>query len=167
MIRVLSFVAQAAIYGVFAAALIYGSSRATYERVPPDAALIKLSFAHGANRIGECHKRTREELSELAPNMRAALDCPRQRLDIVIEMKIDNKVMYHDVLTPTGLHGDGVAITYQRFIVPSGRHALELSLKDSARTDGYDYVSSRIVDLSPGQSLAIDFQPGDGGFSYE
>ncbi len=167
MKRVAQLLAQGCIYAGFAVILAYYSSLSIYERVPPDVALIKLSFAHSANRIGECHTRTATELSELAPNMRAALDCPRQRLNVVVQMKVDGELLYEDVLPPTGIHGDGVAITYQRLVVSSGRHVLEMALRDSARQEGFDYVAKQVVNLSPGQSLAVDFRPSGEGFIFE
>jgi hypothetical protein len=169
MKRILQLMAQASIYGGFAFLLAYFSNQPSYERIPPDSALIKLSFAHSAGRAGDCRKRTYKELMELAPNMRAPLDCPRGRLDVQVRMKMDGKLIYSETLQPTGIHGDNASITYQRLVVPSGTHALELTLVDSERTEGYDYISRRDVTLSPGQSLAIDFHSAIGGegFTYE
>ena len=115
----IQLIAQAAIYTGFAFLLAYFSSQPPYERVPAGSALIKLSFAHGAERVGACHKRTYEELMALAPNMRAPIDCPRQRLDVKVHMKLDDQVIYQASLPPAGLHNDGASITYQRLVVPS------------------------------------------------
>ncbi len=167
MKRVAQLIAQLVIYGTFAFMLAYFSSKPPYKRIPSGSALIKLSFAHGAQRIGGCHERTYEELMALAPNMRAPVDCPRERHNVRIQMKMDHELIYSGILPPTGFHSDGVSITYQRLVVPSGKHILELTLVDSARTEGYDYVSRREVTLIPGQSLAIDFHASGEGFTYE
>ncbi len=167
MKQTLRLFGQLIIYSGFAAMLWYFSASPAYERVPPGSALIKLSFAHGADRTADCRERTYEELMELAPNMRAPMDCPRLRRDVAIRMKLDNEVVYDDLLAPTGIHGDGPSITYRRFPVPAGTFLLELGLRDSGRQEGYDYVSRKHISLKPGQSLAIDFHAGGTGFIFE
>jgi hypothetical protein len=51
-------------------------------QIPDDVALVKLSISHLGDR--ECRKRTPEELEKMPPNMRAPLDCPRERSDIKV-----------------------------------------------------------------------------------
>ena len=152
-----------------AVALVIGwlSTRPPYARVPPESALIKLSFAHGAEKKGECRKLSPEELAQLAPNMRRPTICPRERLPVDIEVVIDGAVVYADRLPPTGLAGDGPSRTYQRFAVSAGEHHIVLRLKDSDRADGFDYITERRVTLAAGQNLAIDFAPIEGGFRFE
>jgi hypothetical protein len=41
---------------------------------------------------------------------------------------------------------------------------LQLRLRDTARTEGYDYELDQIIDLRPQQNLAVDFRPEMGGF---
>ena len=167
MNQALKYLGQGAFYVAIAALIGYFANAPSYSRVPADHALIKLSFAHGAKQKGECRRRTREELAELAPNMRKAMDCPRERLPVVVEFDLDGKTVYSDVLPPTGLSGDGPARAYQRFVVPAGSHRLAARLRDSDRTEGFDYVEEAEVDLAEGQSLAIDFNAVSGGFKIE
>jgi hypothetical protein len=58
----------------------YFATSPKYRQIPDDVALIKLSISHLGDR--ECRKRTPEELAKLPPNMRAPMDCPRERSDI-------------------------------------------------------------------------------------
>jgi hypothetical protein len=154
-------------YVAIAVLIGYFANAPSYSRVPADHALIKLSFAHGAVRKGECRRLTPKELAELAPNMRKPLVCPRERLPLVVEFDLDGETVYADVLPPTGLSGDGPSRTYQRFIVPAGLHRLVAKLRDTARTEGFDYVKEVEVDLAEGQSLAIDFNAVSGGFKLQ
>ena len=167
MNQALKYLGQGVFYVAIGALIGYFANAPSYSRVPEDHALIKLSFSHGAGHKGDCRKRTREELAKLAPNMRKAMDCPRERLPVVVEFDLDGKTVYSDVLPPTGLSGDGPARAYERFVVPAGSHRLAARLRDTDRVEGFDYVTEREVDLAAGQSLAIDFDAVGGGFRIE
>lgn len=163
MTNPLRLLGQAAIFAVFAAVIGYFADSPAYTHFPPDMALVKLSFAHGA-RKESCRERTPEELAQLAPNMRRPLACKRERLPVVVELLLDDVQLYHAVLPPTGLAGDGPSRAYQRFAVPPGEHILVARLRDSDRAEGFDFERRFDVDLAPGQSLAIDFRAETGGF---
>ena len=167
MNQALKYLGQGVFYVAIGALIGYFGNAPSYSRVPEDKALIKLSFSHGAGHKGDCRKRTREELAKLAPNMRKAMDCPRERLPVVVEFDLDGKTVYSDVLPPTGLSGDGPARAYERFVVPAGSHRLAARLRDTDRVEGFDYVTESEVDLAAGQSLAIDFDAVGGGFKIQ
>jgi hypothetical protein len=167
MNQALKYLGQGVFYVAIAVLIGYFANAPSYSRVPADHALIKLSFAHGAVRKGECRRLTPEELAKLAPNMRKPLVCPRERLPVVVELDLNGETVYSDVLPPTGLSGDGPSRTYRRFVVPAGSHRLVARLRDTARTEGFDYVKEAKVDLAEGQSLAIDFYAVSGGFKLQ
>ena len=160
------YAGQALVYLLFAAFLGYFASAPSYTHFPPDQALIKLSLAHGADREGGCRRFTQAELQELAPNMRRPLDCPRQRLPVVVELVIDGETRYHASVPPTGLSGDGPSRIYQRFAVSPGKHAIIARLRDSDRDEGFDYEKTAEIELTARQSLAIDFRNEMGGFLF-
>ncbi|MEX2008983.1 MAG: hypothetical protein WEC41_02220 [Dongiaceae bacterium] len=166
MADALRYVGQAAVYGLIALALGYFSDSPAYTHFPPDQALVKLSLVHPGAPAGECRRRTADELAQLAPNMRKVLDCPRGRLPLLVELSLDGALLYRESLPPTGLSGDGPSRTYQRFTVAPGRHRLAVRLRDSARTEGFDYEREADIELVPRQSLAIDFQAETGGFAF-
>lgn len=161
----LGYVGQGAVYLLLALGIGYFSDRPAYTHFPPEMALIKLSFAHGANKE-ECRRRTPEELAELPPNMRRPMVCSRQRLPVAVELLLDGEPLYQAVLPPTGLAGDGPSRAYERFPVPPGRHELTARLRDSDRTEGYDFERATVIELAPAQSLAIDFRAEMGGFVF-
>jgi hypothetical protein len=135
--------------------------------VAPDQALIKLSFVHGAQRRGDCRRLSPDELAKLAPNMRKSMECPRERLPVVVELELDDELLYAAKLPPTGLSGDGPSRAYERFVVSPGRRVLTIRLRDTARAEGFDHVEQKQVDLAPGQILAVDFDAVRGGFRFE
>lgn len=164
MARPLAWLGQAAVYGLLALGIGYCSSNPDLTRFPPDMALVRLSFAHGAERREPCRTRSPEELRELPPNMRRPQACSRERLPVLVELELDGEVLYRASLEPTGLAKDGPSRVYERFRVPAGRHQLTARLRDSRRAEGFDYERQVDVDLRPRQSLAIDFRSETGGF---
>ena len=157
---------QALVYGGFAAAIGWLSHAPAYHPIPENHAQIKLSFAHGGKPKGGCRKRTSEELAKLPANMRKVMDCPRERVPLVIVFNLDGQTVYEDSLPPSGLQGDGASRTYRKFIVPSGAHRLDFKLRDTERPDGFDYTAARTVELKAGQNLAVDFDAEAGGFQF-
>lgn len=165
MARLFRYGGQGVVYLLLALGIGYFSDRPAYTHFPPDRALIKLSFAHGAQKE-ECRRRTPEELAKLPPNMRRPMACSRERLPVTVQLLLDGEPLYHAVLPPTGLAGDGPSRTYQRFAVPPGRHELIARLRDSDRGESFDYERTAVVELAPAQSLAIDFRAEMGGFVF-
>ncbi len=156
--------AQVVVYGAFAALLGYFSVSPTYTQVDPDFGVIKLSFSHAGQPETECRRRSQEQLEELAPNMRKTMDCPRRRVNLLVELELDGERIYRDELPPSGLSGDGASTVYQDFPVPAGRYTLVARLRDSRREQGFDWTLERTVDVSPRQNLVIDFRAETGGF---
>jgi hypothetical protein len=156
------FLATAALASVAAAFANWPA----YRQVPPDAAVVKLSFTHGADRSSECRRRTPEELAKLPPNMRRPLECPRERRAVVTELAVDDRTIFAASLPPGGLWRDGPSRVYKRFTLPAGDHIIVARLRDTPRLSGFDYEHTAKVTLRPGQSLAIDFRPELGGFVF-
>jgi hypothetical protein len=165
MARPLRYLGQAVVYVLLALGIGYFSDRPAHTHFPPDMALIKFSFAHGAQKE-DCRRRTAEELAKLPPNMRRPMVCARERLPVAVELLLDGAPLYKAVLPPTGLAGDGPSRTYQRFAVPPGRHELTARLRDTDRGEGFDFERTVVVELAPAQSLAIDFRAEMGGFIF-
>ena len=160
----LAYLGQALVYGLVAVTLGYFATNPAYERFPADKAQLVLSFTHIGQRAVPCRKLTQEEIAELAANMRRAEVCERARLPLYVELSLGGEPLYSASLAPTGLSGDGAAQVHERFTVAPGRHTLRVSLRDSARSDGFDYLGEAEVELRPGQSFVIDFRPEFGGF---
>ena len=162
----LAYLGQAVVYGAIAVLLGYFSTSPAFERFPADQAQLVLSFTHVGARATPCRKLTREEIAELAANMRRAESCERARLPLYVELSLGGEMLFSASLPPTGLSRDGAAQLHERFTVPPGRHDLRLGLRDSARATGFDYESELAIELSPGQNFVIDFHPEFGGFRF-
>jgi hypothetical protein len=153
---------QALLYAAFAATLGYLSTSPAFEPLPPGHALIRLSLNHAGQRKVACRTRSAEELAKLAPNMRAAEDCPRERAPVRVKVDLDGVAMTEIVATPAGLSRDGASVAYRRIPVAAGTHRLKVSLADDA-AGTFDRVREEEVRLEPGRVLVIDFEPGRGG----
>ena len=163
--KILRLAAQLVLYVPLMAIIGYFSTEPRFSPIGPEEALLRVSFIHAAQRKHECRQRSAEELARLAPNMRAALDCPRERADLLVEMELDGVTVLRREVKPAGFQRDGNAVVYQRLPVPAGRHRIVARLRDRAEGD-FNYVKEQTVDLGAGQVLLIDFNAAHGGFLF-
>jgi len=163
--NVVNYALQALCYAAFIAVVGYFATSPPYRHLPPGEALVKLSFQHAGARKEACHERTPEELAKLAPNMRAASVCPRERVPLAVEVDMDGKPLFALTAPPSGIARDGAASVYRRAAVAAGTHRFTARLKDSAGA-GFGFVAERTVDLAPGRVLVIDFEAKEGGWEF-
>jgi hypothetical protein len=166
MHRLLQYAGQALFYMAFASAIGIFASWPAYNQLSAGSAQIKLAFNHSGVRAEDCHRLTAQELSKLPSNKRKPNDCSRERVPIAVQLMIDDIVLYDAELLPSGLSRDGQARAYKKFIVAPGRHVVLARLRDSKRTDGFDYERKFEGELVPGQNFTIDFKAEQGGFLF-
>ncbi len=165
MRKVVSYALQAVCYGAFIAVVGYFATSPPYVHLPAGDALVKLSFQHAGQRKEACRERTPEELAKLAPNMRAASVCPRERAPVEVEIEMDGKPLFAIVARPSGLARDGASTVYRRIAVPAGSHRIVAKMKDAA-SGGFGFTADRTIDLQPGRVLVIDFDAKEGGWVF-
>jgi hypothetical protein len=165
MKQILRILAQHVLYVPLMAIIGYFSTAPRFSAIGADEALVRVSFIHAAERKHECRQRSAEELAKLAPNMRAALDCPRERANLLVELELDGATVLHREVKPAGFQRDGNGVVYQRLAVPAGKHRIVVRLRDRADGD-FNYVKEQTVDLAPGRVLLIDFNASHGGFLF-
>jgi hypothetical protein len=166
MSSALGYIGQAVFYAAAAALTGFLASQPNYDQVPKNVAQIKLALSHGGKRVEECRRLTPEELAKLPTNKRRPIDCSRERVPVAVKISLDGKPIYEATLDPTGLSGDGPARAYEKFLVPAGRHEIVAELRDSKRTEGFDYRGRIEAELKPWQNLAIEFHAEQGGFQF-
>ena len=167
MRSIVNYIGQALVYAAIMASLGFLAPSPAYQHFPPDHAMIKLTFAHGGKHITDCVRTSREDLKDLAPNMRKQVRCSRDRVAITVQLEIDGKAVYDHTLQPAGLRNDGPSQVYEGFPVTAGKHVLSMRLRDTKRTDGgFDYETTAEVELSPKQLFVIQFRPEFGGFYF-
>ena len=166
MNRALRMFLQAATYAGFIIVVGYLSASPAYDYADPGNATIKLSLSHAANRVKPCVRLTPEQIAELAPNMRRPETCERERLPLTVELEIDGETMATIEAAPSGLWNDGPASIYERFEAEPGRHTLTARLRDSNRTEGWDYVHTEDVTLLASRYFTVTFRAETGGFRF-
>lgn len=163
--KAIRFLAQLVLYAPLMAILGYFSTEPRFSAVAPDQALVRVSFIHATQRKEACRERSAEELAKLAPNMRAALDCPRERSPLLVEIELDGKVVLRREVEPSGLRRDGNVAVYERMTLPAGRHRIVARLRDRPQGE-FNYVREETLELSGGRSIIIDFNAERGGFAF-
>ena len=166
MTRGLRIVVQAIAYAAFALVLGYLSASPAYDYASAGNATVKLSLSHAANRVKPCVRLTPRELAELAPNMRRPEQCERERLPLIVELEIDGDVVASIEAPPSGLWDDGPASVYERFEVEPGTHTVTARLRDTDRSDGWDYTHTEEASLVAGRYFTVTFRAETGGFSF-
>jgi hypothetical protein len=166
MSRALRFFGQFAVIAALFAAVAWLSDRPSYRQIPEGSAVMMLTFVHGADRRGECRRLSPEEIAKLPPNMRRVQDCPRVRRPLYVELDLDGRNLYRASLPPTGIAGDGPSRVYQRFVLPATKHDLDVRMRDTARTEGFDHERHETVDFAPNQLFVIDFRAERGEFIF-
>jgi hypothetical protein len=168
MAKPLQYVGQGLFYALFMGVIGYFSTHPAYTHLPPDETLIKLSLRHAGQHVGECRERSQEEMAKLPAYQRkgGSTVCPRGRADVVIELEMDGKQLYHEVLRPTGLAHSSNSNIYRRIPVKAGVHTLKARLKDHPGAD-FNYVREETITLAPGRVLVIDFKAATGGFIFK
>jgi hypothetical protein len=157
------WLAQALLYGLFALFIGVFSRWPTYQALPPDQALLKVSFIHHGQHVAPCRPYTPDELAKLPPNMRAPLKCDRARAPVEIEVDLDGATVFRHVAPAGGLSHDGASSVYHRLQVAAGEHRIAVRLKDGP---GAGYTREATVRLAPAQVLVIDFDPQKGGITF-
>lgn len=165
MKQALRIAAQLALYVPLMALIGYFSTQPPFATLAPGEALVRLSFIHAAERKEPCRERTPEELARLAPNMRAKLDCPRERAALLVELEVDGRVALRREVPPSGVQRDGNATVYHRLPLAAGRHRIVARLRDRPG-EGFNYVREETLELGPGAALLIDFSKEKGGFVF-
>lgn len=160
------FILQFLFYAGFAAGIGFFSFNPPYQYLAPEEALIKLSFSHAGEHKQECRPLSPDEIAGLAPNMRHQMQCSRERVPLLIEILLNNRLLYREVLPPSGLSKDGESTIYKIFPVKAGNFHITARLRDSRRNEGFDYEYTETVILTPHQNFVIDFRADSGGFRF-
>lgn len=162
-----AWLGQVLLYGLFALAVGVFSHWPPYHPLPADQALVKLSFSKVGKPVGDCHRLSDAELAKLPPNMRAPVDCPRERSSLAVRLDIDGQRVLDREVPATGLSHDGAATVYERLVVPAGQRRFAVQLSDDVRARDAGYRREATLTLAPGQVLVIDFDAGKGGITFQ
>ena len=157
---------QVIAYAAFAIATGYFATMPAYRYADPQAATVKVSLSHAADRTAACVQLTQEEIAALAANMRRTETCERQRLPLLLELDVDGEAVLVLEAQPSGIWGDGPSSVYERFELEPGTHRITARLRDTARAEGWDYTLTDEVVLESGRYFTVTFKAETGGFHF-
>lgn len=161
---VLRYPLQVLNYSAFMLLVWYFSAAPSYTHLTPDQAVVTVAFSHAGVRVEECHTLSQEELARLPPNMRAPMDCPRERSPVAVELRLDGKQIIGKTFPPPGLYGDLGIDVYLSAKVPAGKHKLAVGMNDNVHVEGFTYTEEQTVTLKPAQLLVVNFNSDTGRF---
>lgn len=156
-------IGQLAAFAGFALVVGVLSIYPRYQVASAGEGALRLSIAAPGRILGECRRLTPAELAARAPNMRAELECPRERSSLRVRLEVDGDTLYQATLPPSGIARDGNARAYRLFALEAGRHDVLVQVNDDERVPGYAFERRVHVDLAPGQLITVDFQRERGG----
>jgi len=162
--EVLRYPLQALNYTLFMLLVWYFSAAPPYTQLTPDQAVVTVAFAHAGKRREECRQLSQEELAKLPPNMRAPMDCPRERSPVTVQLLLNGELLIEEVAHAPGLYNDLGIDVYRSAKVPVGKHTLAVRMNDNARVEGPTHTHEETVTLEPAQLLVIDFNSETGSF---
>ena len=165
--RVLGIALQLVCYALIGIGIAYFSASPVYTHLDPGLGMVKVSFSHTGARREECPDFTPEKIAKRPPSERFSMDCPRERLPVLLELDLDGALLHREVMVPAGIARDGVSSIYRKFAVAAGRHVLVARLRDSKREDGFDFQQQVAFELEPERNFVVDFRPETGGFVFK
>ena len=167
MNKIIRYPLQILNYTVFMGMIWYFSTNPPYQRLEENQALITFTMSHVGKHVTKCKKTPYKELMKLPPNMRKPMDCPRERSPVVMELTLDNKVIYSHTAQPIGLYKDQGIDVYEDIKVPAGKHNFKVWINDDVKVEGPIYWHEQDVDIKPEQHLVIQFESKNNGFSFK
>ena len=167
MNKIIRYPLQIFNYTVLMVLVWYFSIYPPYRQLEENQALITFTMSHVGKHVTECKKTSYEDLMKLPPNMRKPMDCPRERSPVVMELSLDNNVIYSHVAQPVGLYKDQGIDVYEDIKVPAGRHHIKVWINDDVKVEGPIYRYEQDVDIHVEQHLIIQFESKLNGFSVK
>lgn len=159
-LRPLRLAGQAVAWTLFVTVTGVFAQWPAYAPIPPGQGELKLSLAHLTERLEPCVQLTPEEIQARPPNMRVTEDCPRARAEAVVQLRADDTPLLDAAVRPVGLARGGRTYLQAHWALPAGDYTLEFRLRDTPRTEGFDYMQRLQLSLAAGESVLLEV--GDG-----
>jgi len=167
MNKIIRYPLQIFNYAVFMALVWYFSIYPPSRQLTENQAMITFTMSHVGKHVTECKKTSYEDLMKLPPNMRKPMDCPRERSPVIMELQLDDEVIYSYTAQPVGLYKDQGIDVYEDIKVSSGKHHLKVWINDDVKVEGPIYKYEQDIDIQPEQHLVIQFESKINGFSIK
>jgi hypothetical protein len=162
----LNYLLQAFFYTLFMGIVWYLSTNPPYRPLDEGEAVVTVAFGHAGKIVQPCRTRSQEEMDKLPPNMRVAMDCPRERSPILVEVLLDDHVALKETFPPPGLYKDlGVEIFYTSK-VPVGKHRVIARMNDDVNVEGFTHEDEAEIELTQGKILVVEYKADKNKFVF-
>jgi hypothetical protein len=98
--------------------------------------------------------------------MRVAMDCPRERSPIIVEVLLDDHVAMQETFPPPGLYKDLGVEVYHTSKVPVGKHKVIARMNDDVNVEGFTHVDEAEIELTQGEILVVEYRPDQNKFVF-
>ncbi len=136
----------------------------TYTVNNADTTALKLVVRHSGLTLGECRVLDQEELNQLAPNMRRPTICPRAKAPLAVSLKVDDALLIHENLTPSGIHDDGVLALFRKLELVAGDREVHLSVTHSLVGKKKTEEFERNISVDSNSIVIVEYS--DDGFRF-
>lgn len=161
MNKLSSLFMQALAWFFFAGVIGTFAQGPSFPPVKQGYAELKFSLAHLTERLSPCRTLTEEERQALPPTRRAMEVCERARAPAVVEVQLDDEVIFHETKKAAGFHEDGRVYMLGFWQLPVGSYDLRVAVRDTPRESGFDKTHTFRLDLHKGDSALLEV--GDDG----
>ncbi len=149
--------------------LIHWLSSVELQFYAPEKSMLKVAFKHSGKRLEECdevefllkqaERYRRENRQSQGVRMDIGLlektGCSRERYPVELRIVVDGKELIRKSYPPVGLKKDGASFVYERFLLESGLHHVEITMRDGK--DSPPYILKKRVNFPPGRILLVRF----------
>ena len=154
-------IAGGLLVAVLTMAIVALGSHIPYPGPPEEDPTLVLSVKHHGTQSDSCRPLTEEEISSRPKHMQQSEICDRRRADVVIEVEVDDEVLYSQAHAPGGLSGDGPAVTLDALDLPPGDRNVVVRIADTH--DGeWRFEESWHLPFGAGERQVILFDTGEG-----
>ena len=123
---------------------------------------LRLVVRHSGRVIGECTAVSEKELQNLPANMQRLVNCPREKSPMLVELVVDHELSFESLVTPSGLHNDGVLAEFKVFTLKTGtRHIHATATSNTHEGEIVEYYEGE-VEFSADRVVVL--QLDDSGF---
>ncbi len=159
-IRFPRLAAQIGFYFCVALLVGYFSAMPVYHYTNGNASLLKLVVRHSGDLLGECKVLSQQDLKNLPPNMRSAEVCPREKARMKVTLEMNDTAVFSDVITPSGIHNDGVLALYHQIRLQPGTVKLKMIVQSG---DHDARTLEQPVEVNKAEVILLEYH--DAGFN--
>jgi len=143
----------------------YFSDSPVYQYNDAESAELELAVRFSGTRLGVCETLTAADVAELAPNMKVALVCPREKSPLSLRLYVNEDLLLAERLLPSGIHGDGVIASYKRLVLEPGTWDLRIEVDSNNQESVLEHEFEQTIETHAADSWLLSF--GDDGFKLK